>query len=178
MLFSYIWYATTSVRKYMHAKGRKQVRKSAAVSDCTKISCVRKVGEPRIRKLSTYEIFWIYSTLLNGLVIRRLHGSLNIIWRTKRVRDDLEPLKVYKGCAYSLGCVVNDWTAHFLSLFFFFFFESGLVLEGVVSQSPSSRVTVSHLQLSYRTCLCLLLVLRYSPVHTLSYLHFPVLLLL
>ena len=40
-------------------------RESAAVSDCTKISCVRKVGEPRIRKLSAYEIFWIYSTLKN-----------------------------------------------------------------------------------------------------------------
>ena len=45
----------------MHAKGTKQVRESAAVSDCTKISCVRKVGVPRIRKLSAYEIFWIYS---------------------------------------------------------------------------------------------------------------------
>ena len=45
----------------MHAKGTKQVRESTAVSDCTKIFCVRKVGEPRIRKLSAYEIFWIYS---------------------------------------------------------------------------------------------------------------------
>ena len=46
----------------MHAKGTKQVRESAAVSNCTKISCVRKVGEPRIRKLIAYKIFWIYST--------------------------------------------------------------------------------------------------------------------
>ena len=46
----------------MHAKGTKQVRKSAAVSDCTKISGVRTVGVPRIRKLSAYEIFWIYSS--------------------------------------------------------------------------------------------------------------------
>ena len=46
----------------MHAKGTKQIRESAAVSDCTKILCVRKVGEPRIRKLSAYEIFWIYRT--------------------------------------------------------------------------------------------------------------------
>ena len=45
----------------MHAKGTKHARESAAVSDCTKISCIRKVGEPRIRKLSAYEIFWIYS---------------------------------------------------------------------------------------------------------------------
>ena len=45
----------------MDAKGTKQVRESAAVSDCTEISCVRKVGEPRIRKLSAYEIFWIHS---------------------------------------------------------------------------------------------------------------------
>ena len=47
------------------SKGSKQVRESTAVSmvsDCTKISCVRNVGEPRIRKLSAYEIFWIYST--------------------------------------------------------------------------------------------------------------------
>ena len=44
----------------MYAKGTKQFREFAAVSDCTKISCVRKVGEPRIRKLSAYEIFWIY----------------------------------------------------------------------------------------------------------------------
>ena len=45
----------------MHAKGTKQVRESAAASDCTKISCTRKVGEPRIRKLNAYEVFWIYS---------------------------------------------------------------------------------------------------------------------
>ena len=44
----------------MHAKIKKQVRESAAPSDCTKISCIRKVGEPRIRKLSANEIFWIY----------------------------------------------------------------------------------------------------------------------
>ena len=35
----------------------------AAVSDCTKMLCVRKVGEPRIRKLSAYEIFWIQVTV-------------------------------------------------------------------------------------------------------------------
>ena len=45
----------------MHAEGTKHARESAAVSDRTKISCIRKVGEPRIRKLSAYEIFWIYS---------------------------------------------------------------------------------------------------------------------
>ena len=45
----------------MHAEGTKHARESAAVSDRTKISCVRKVGELRIRKLSAYEIFWIYS---------------------------------------------------------------------------------------------------------------------
>ena len=45
----------------MHAKGTKQVRESVAVSNCMKISCVRKVREPRIRKLSAYEIFWIYN---------------------------------------------------------------------------------------------------------------------
>ena len=33
----------------MHAKGTKQVRESAAVSDGAKISCVRKVGGPRMR---------------------------------------------------------------------------------------------------------------------------------
>ena len=64
----------------MHAKGTKHARESAAVSDCTKISCVRKVGEPRIRKLSGYKIFWIYSTLIfiegldNGL---RKHVKLS-----------------------------------------------------------------------------------------------------
>ena len=48
----------------MHAKGTKHARESAAVSDCTKILCVglRKVEEPRIRKLGAYEIFWIYSS--------------------------------------------------------------------------------------------------------------------
>ena len=46
----------------MHAKGTKQVRDSTAVSDCTEISCIRKDGEPRIQKLSAYEIFWIYSS--------------------------------------------------------------------------------------------------------------------
>ena len=50
----------------MQAKGTKHARESAAVSDCTKISCVRKVREPRIRKLSAYEIFWIYSKWLVG----------------------------------------------------------------------------------------------------------------
>ena len=50
----------------MHAIGTKQVRESAAVSDCTKISCVRKVGEARIRKLSAYEIFWIYRSSNEG----------------------------------------------------------------------------------------------------------------
>ena len=45
-------------------KGTKQVRGSAVVSDGTKISCVRKVGEPGIRKLSAYEILWIYSIFL------------------------------------------------------------------------------------------------------------------
>ena len=44
----------------MHAKHTKQVRESTVVSDCTKSLCVRKVGEPRIRKLSAHEIFWIY----------------------------------------------------------------------------------------------------------------------
>ena len=43
----------------MCANGIKLVRESAAVSDCTKLSCVRKVGEHRIRKWSAYEIFWI-----------------------------------------------------------------------------------------------------------------------
>ena len=40
----------------MHAKGTKQVRESAAVSNCTSISCIdlQKVGEPKIRKLSAY----------------------------------------------------------------------------------------------------------------------------
>ena len=47
----------------MHAKGTKQVRESAAVIDCPKISCVRKVGEPRIRKLSAYEISSVYSSI-------------------------------------------------------------------------------------------------------------------
>ena len=58
----------------MHAKGTKQVRESAAVSDCTKISCVRKVGEPRIRKLSAYEIFWIYSIYF---VLSKFYVTLN-----------------------------------------------------------------------------------------------------
>ena len=50
----------------MHAKGTKQVREAAPVSDCTKGSCVRKVGERRIRKLSVYEVFWIYSKMLTS----------------------------------------------------------------------------------------------------------------
>ena len=61
----------------MHAKIKKQVRESASPSDCTKISCIRKVGEPRIRKLSAYEIFWIYS-------ISKRHDLINVslIWLT------------------------------------------------------------------------------------------------
>ena len=50
----------------MHVKGATQVRESAGISDCTEISCVRKVGEPRIRKLSAYETFWIYSIWVNN----------------------------------------------------------------------------------------------------------------
>ena len=68
MLFSYISYARLPYENIRHAKGTKQVRESAAVSDCTKISCVRKVGEPRIRKLSAYEIFWIYSIIETEIV--------------------------------------------------------------------------------------------------------------
>ena len=34
------------------------------VSDCTKISCVQKVGDFKIGKLSTYEIFWIHSSFI------------------------------------------------------------------------------------------------------------------
>ena len=49
----------------MYAKGTKQVREYAAISDCTKISCIRKVKEPRIQKMSAYEIFWIYSTSID-----------------------------------------------------------------------------------------------------------------
>ena len=41
----------------MHTKNSKQAIESAAVSGCTKISCVRKVGVTRIRKFSAYEIF-------------------------------------------------------------------------------------------------------------------------
>ena len=53
----------------LDAKGTKQVRVSAAISDCTKISCVRKVGEPRRRKLNAYKIFWIYSTCILKLLL-------------------------------------------------------------------------------------------------------------
>ena len=66
MLFSYISYAEASYENKMHAKIKKQVRDSAAPSDCKKISCIRKVGKPRIRKLSAYEIFWIYSTCMRA----------------------------------------------------------------------------------------------------------------
>ena len=57
-LFSYLSYVRASIRNKMHVKGAMQVRVSAVVSDCTKNSCVRKVGEPWIQKLSAYEIFW------------------------------------------------------------------------------------------------------------------------
>ena len=65
MLFSYtsISFRRLPYENKMHAKGTKQVRESAAVSDCTKISCVRNVGEPRIRKWSACEVFWIYSMI-------------------------------------------------------------------------------------------------------------------
>ena len=86
MLFSYISYAVASVRKKMHAKSKKQVRESAAPNDCTKISCIRKVGEPRIWKLSAYEIFWIYSTCLmsrwgyHGNFI--VNVDMTVVWLT------------------------------------------------------------------------------------------------
>ena len=67
----------------MHAKGTKQVKESAAVSDCTKMSCVRKVGQPRIRKLSTYEIFWIYSTC-NAVLVCRV-DAYDIQFRTVKM---------------------------------------------------------------------------------------------
>ena len=77
----------------------------AAVSACTKISCVRKFREPGIRKLSVYEIFWIYS--INNderhagpLAEQPLH-LFNIIGTTKIEvskipswgKKDIQPLK-------------------------------------------------------------------------------------
>ena len=78
----------------MLAKGTKQVRESAAVSDCTKISCVRKVEEPRIRKLSAYEIFWIYSIYIINIACQWIH---------------VDQKKFFE---VSLVCVDNVWIAH------------------------------------------------------------------
>ena len=69
MLFSYFRTRQLPYKNKMHAEGTKQIRESAAISDCTNISCVRKVGKPRIRKLSAYEIFWIqYNVIFQGPV--------------------------------------------------------------------------------------------------------------
>ena len=67
-------------------KAQSKSRESVAVSDCTKISCVRKVGEPRIWKFSAYEIFWIYSTNSNLSGIIRGHGHPSLPHYVLRVR--------------------------------------------------------------------------------------------
>ena len=48
---SSISYAAASVRNKMRTKNSKQVRESAAISGCTKISCIRKVGGPKDTKI-------------------------------------------------------------------------------------------------------------------------------
>ena len=73
----------------MHTKNSKQVSESAAVSGCTKISCVRKAGVPRIRKFSAYEIFWIYSTSFSQLPptqrqVKNSHPDEEIKWQDDR----------------------------------------------------------------------------------------------
>ena len=52
--------------KYMRKVDTKQIRESAAVSDCTKISCIPKLGSrAQDTKIEcAYEIFWIYSTTM------------------------------------------------------------------------------------------------------------------
>ena len=54
----------------MHAKGTKQVRESAAASDCTKMSCIRKVEEPRNEN-------WV-RTKYSGFTVHSF-GRVNIV---------------------------------------------------------------------------------------------------
>ena len=42
-------------------RNTKQVRESAAISDCTKIPCVRNQAHT---KIDAYEIFWIYRNMI------------------------------------------------------------------------------------------------------------------
>ena len=77
VIFVYFVRGGFRTKKKVHAKGTKQVRESAAVSGRTKISCVRKVGGPRIRKLSVYETFWICSRFLGSWCTQ---GSLKALF--------------------------------------------------------------------------------------------------
>ena len=65
----------------MHVKGTKQVRESAAVSDCMKIHAHERSESPSIRKLSAYEIFWIYGNFVLKLAIS--DSGLHF-WSTKQ----------------------------------------------------------------------------------------------
>ena len=61
----------------MHAKSTKPVRELAAVGDCTEVPWVRKVGDASIRKLSAYEIFWIYSIAYSVFLV---YNELYCFW--------------------------------------------------------------------------------------------------
>ena len=65
----------TKIKCMWKVQSKSENTESAAVSDCTKISCVRKAGELRIRKLSAYEIFWIYSTRTTPSVMSQFSPS-------------------------------------------------------------------------------------------------------
>ena len=115
--------------KIKACKRYKQVRESAAVSDCTKISCVRKVGEPRIRKMSAYEIFWIYSISCNSFpnvihwrcpeTLFISHENANFLFSVFRVVQDEAKTPKIMGCcranfaflpALKMGTFSGKWT--------------------------------------------------------------------
>ena len=50
-IFVYFVRGGYHTKKKMHTKSSKQVRESAAASNCTKISCVRKVGDHQHTKI-------------------------------------------------------------------------------------------------------------------------------
>ena len=68
----------------MRIKHSKKGRETAAVGGCAKISVYERSEVTRIRKLSAYEIFWIYSSSLH-LLMMELY--IRNVWVTKELVD-------------------------------------------------------------------------------------------
>ena len=78
----FLYFVRGGFRAKQNACGRykasHRIRSSHQISDCSKISCVQEVGEPRIRKMSAYELFWICSRTSNVFTVLKVCFETNI----------------------------------------------------------------------------------------------------